>query len=264
MSADPKPDPRLVFRGLVADGEHEHFYRALVEGAPAALYIDEPSVTGRTLYMSPRIETLLGYTSDELTSTVDVWLDRIVHPADRALTVAVTTDNSEGRRGAIEYRCIHKDGSVVWLHDESVPVFNDDGDVVAVHGFLQDITARRSAEQEVHEAEERYRSLVEDMPAIVYLDAPDETGSAIYLSPKVEDLFGYTREEWASAPDFFVNEILHPGDRERVLDVIACNNVGISNRSEYRCITKDGRVVWIYDEAHPQLDSDGAVVATRG
>lgn len=54
------------------------------------------------------------------------------------------------------------------------------------------------------------------MPAVLYVDASDETSSALYMSPQDESLLGYSREEWLSDPELWV-KTLHPGDRERVL-----------------------------------------------
>jgi PAS domain S-box-containing protein len=239
-------------------------YRNLVDGVPGVLYFDEAVEDGRTVYVSPRVEELLGYTVAELTRSIDDWVATVVHPEDRALVEEVTSRVNNGRREASEYRLVTRGGDIVWVHDDAAPVFDEDGAVVAVRGFLFDITARKRAEDDVRAAEERYRSLVEDLPGVVYVDAADATGSSLYLSPRIEDLLGYPREAWLENPDFFVDVALHPDDRERLLAEIALNNAGVKNRSEYRCLAADGRIVWVYDESHPQFDAEGNVVATRG
>ena len=61
-----------------------------------------------------------------------------------------------------------------------------------------------------------YRGLVEGLPLIVYIDAPDAISPSLYVSPQTTEILGYTPEDWASSPDFFVS-ILHPDDRERVV-----------------------------------------------
>jgi two-component system, cell cycle sensor histidine kinase and response regulator CckA len=111
--------------------------------------------------------------------------------------------------------------------------------------------------------ESMYQRLVQGIPAIVYIDAADDTGSTMYMSPQVEKVLGYTVEEWFSSPDFFMS-ILHPDDRERLASEISFNNAGNDNRSEYRVIAKDGRVVWFYDESTVEYADDGTVVCTRG
>jgi len=61
-----------------------------------------------------------------------------------------------------------------------------------------------------------FRALVEKLPLIVYIDAPDPVSPSLYVSPQTVEVLGYTQEEWASSPDFFVG-ILHPDDRARVV-----------------------------------------------
>ena len=247
----PVPDDELQFRSLV-------------EGVPGVLYLDEPVEVGRILYLSPRIEDLLGYTPQELAVTTDVWLSMVVHPDDHAFVVATAARNNEGSRERIEYRCRTKSGDVVWVLDESVGVTDETGKVIAVRGFLFDITDRKRAEESLRDAEERFRKLVEEAPAIVYVDAADEIGSAVYISPQIEQLLGYTVDEWMATPEFFIDVVLHPDDRDQLLEEIQLNNNGVANGSEYRCLAKDGRVVWFYDESWPQRDEQGRVVATRG
>ena len=60
-----------------------------------------------------------------------------------------------------------------------------------------------------------FRALVERLPLIVYVDAPDAISPSLYVSPQMGEVLGYTPEEWASTPEFF-QQVLHPDDRERV------------------------------------------------
>ena len=108
-----------------------------------------------------------------------------------------------------------------------------------------------------------YRRLVEGIPVVIYVDSADDVGSAMFISPQIEEITGYTEAEWFSYPDFFV-DVLHPDDRDRLQREIAFNNAGNRNRSEYRVIAKDGRIVWFYDESTPERDEAGRVVCTRG
>src|SRR4029077_5057641 len=66
----------------------------------------------------------------------------------------------------------------------------------------------------------RYRTLVEQLPLVVYVDALDEASSNIFTSPQVESLLGFTPAEWLAATDLFVRT-LHPDDRDRVLSAHA-------------------------------------------
>src|SRR5262245_18876192 len=102
--------------------------------------------------------------------------------------------------------------------------------------------------------EPRFRSLVEHISSSVYIDRLDELSSNIYTSPQIEPMLGYSVEEWAENDDLFV-EILHPEDRERVL---AAHHRTHATREplfiEYRLRTRDGRYLWIQDEARVVRD----------
>jgi PAS domain S-box-containing protein len=107
------------------------------------------------------------------------------------------------------------------------------------------------AEKLTHEAEERYRLLVERLPAVLYIWDVGERGDQTdhYTSPMIEQLTGFTRAEWLSHPDFWADRI-HPHDRTRVIaQVMACEETGEPYRDEYRILAKDGHVVWVHDHA---------------
>ncbi len=109
-----------------------------------------------------------------------------------------------------------------------------------------------------------YRGLVESIPAIFYLDRPDERSTNFYTSPQAVDLLGYSAEEWGTTPDFWMR-IIHPDDRDRVLEEDRLSNEGANHFfSEYRMIAKDGRIVWIRDEAVLVVDDVGAPLHWRG
>ena len=107
-----------------------------------------------------------------------------------------------------------------------------------------------------------YRALVESIPAIFYIDEPDQLSTNFYTSPQAVDLLGYTQEEWGSTADLWVEKI-HPDDVRRVLgENDRANAAGDAFFAEYRMLAKDGRVVWIRDEA--VLVSDDGPPRWRG
>jgi len=102
--------------------------------------------------------------------------------------------------------------------------------------------------KEYDDVARRYRTLIEQLPLVVYVDALDATSSNIFTSAQVEALLGYTTSEWSDDANLFVR-ILHPDDRERVLAAHAHTHATRDPLSiEYRLIAKDGHVVWVRDE----------------
>jgi PAS domain S-box-containing protein len=113
--------------------------------------------------------------------------------------------------------------------------------------------------------ETRYRSLVEQIPLVIYVDALDELSSNIYTSPQIEPLLGYTPEEWVADRELF-QKVLHPEDRNRVMGEIARAHESDAESfcSEYRLIARDGRVVWVHDETVTVRDDDGRPLFAQG
>ncbi len=125
--------------------------------------------------------------------------------------------------------------------------------------LLREQAARAAAEVKtaLREAETKFRSLVEQLPAIVLLNAHDETSSTLYVSPQIEEILGYTPAEYIADPNFWLQTV-YPEDLERVLAEIARTNVtGEPFRVEYRKVTRDGRVIWILDEGVLIRDNAG-------
>jgi diguanylate cyclase (GGDEF)-like protein/PAS domain S-box-containing protein len=125
------------------------------------------------------------------------------------------------------------------------------------------LTRERSIEA-VTAAEERFRVLVERMPAAVYVDAIDDRASTIYVSPQIEQLTGYTVQEWQSDPGLWVRS-LHPEDRDRAVAANQRHNeTGEPFRMDYRIIARDGRTVWVRDEAVMVQHADGRFAYSQG
>ena len=117
------------------------------------------------------------------------------------------------------------------------------------------IRERERTEEKLGEAEDRYRTLVERTPAIVYLE-DIETQATLYDSPQIEAILGYPADIYKKDPRYW-EKILHPEDRERVLaaETEAAERGQFS--LEYRVVARDGRIVWVRDEATIVRDEEG-------
>lgn len=112
-----------------------------------------------------------------------------------------------------------------------------------------DVTEQRRTEELLRAAETRYRTMVEQISATIYINRVDAHHSNIYSSPKIMTLTGYSPEEWQSQPGLWA-KILHPDDSSRVMAYNeATNRSGELFDIEYRILRKDGEVVWLRDQA---------------
>jgi PAS domain S-box-containing protein len=238
--------------------EAERRYRLLVEQAPVVIYaLDHTRPTGEVspVFVSPQIESLLGYSAEEWTADPALRIGRI-HPDDREKVLARSDDaNRSGGAFHMEYRAIHRDGRIVWIHDEARPVTTrEDGTPTLVQGVMVDITRTRAAEEHQRETHRRFQALVERLPAVTYVEDA-ETGTYRYLSPQIESLTGYPLQRWLDDPDLWA-EVLHPDDRERVLAENEADT-GDSWSVDYRMLRPDGETVWVHNESVLIRGDDG-------
>lgn len=116
------------------------------------------------------------------------------------------------------------------------------------------------AQKEISErkrADTRFRTLVEQIPAVTYIQSPYGAKPMEYVSPQIEDMLGYSPRTEAIDDEFLIG-MLHPDDRQRFLAEDArTDETGEPFRMEYRQFTKDGRMVWVRDEAVLVRDEEG-------
>jgi PAS domain S-box-containing protein/putative nucleotidyltransferase with HDIG domain len=138
-------------------------YRLLVERIPAITYIAAGEPPYQLLYISPQVEKLLGFSTEEWLAEPGLW-SRQLHPDDRERVLAEDTASREQQRPAVsEYRILAKDRHVVWLHDETHH-FDEPGMAPFSQGVEFDITERK-------QAEERLQQQVRHMAALRRIDA---------------------------------------------------------------------------------------------
>jgi PAS domain S-box-containing protein len=126
----------------------------------------------------------------------------------------------------------------------------------------QELAERRRAEEQLRAAERRFRTLVEQIPAMVYSEEFDEDGR-MWTSPQLETMFGYPPEVLSDKNHW--KSRLHPDDRERVLAEDARTDAtGEPFRIEYRTLHKDGHEIWVRDEADLVRDDDGTPLFWQG
>jgi diguanylate cyclase (GGDEF)-like protein/PAS domain S-box-containing protein len=117
---------------------------------------------------------------------------------------------------------------------------------------------------ELIETDRRYRTLVEQLPLVIYADALDATSSNLFTSRQIEGLLGYSVEDWQSDAMLFV-KLLHPEDRERVLaEHERTHRTHDPLSVEYRLRARDGHYVWIRDEGVVVTDEDGTPLHLQG
>jgi PAS domain S-box-containing protein len=241
-------DGERLFTGVIRDvterKESEERFRSLVEHTSDIITILEPDGTIR--YVSPAVERVTGYKPEEQVGTTAFGS---VHPDDReqASNTFAEVLKGPGLHPSLEFRVPHKNGS--WRYLEHV--VNNLLDDPAVRGVVvtsRDVTERKEAERKLREAEQRYRALVEQVPAVVYIQEIGSPDSAIYMSPQIETLTGYSPED-CKDPDLRWG-MVHPEDREWLqAEDERTGEPGEVFATEYRVVHRDGRTKWVRNES---------------
>jgi len=126
---------------------------------------------------------------------------------------------------------------------------------------INDITHRREAEKKLQESESKYRTLIEQLPAIVYLDLLDGKGTTLFVSPQVEALLGVSVEEWLQRDVSIWANLIHPEDRPKVLRAYQdLTTAGQGYEIEYRITSREGGTIWIHDKGTVRQRENGQLL----
>lgn len=187
----------------------------------------------------------------------------LIHPDDRDAVWREVQDALRDRRPfELTYRIRAADGAerIVW--ERGVGVFGNRDEVIALEGFITDITRRKQAESALGEAKTRYESLVQSIEGIVW-EADPSTFQFTFVSDWATTLTGFAPSDWTASPTFW-RDHLHPDDREQAVRV--CKESTLAGRNhtlEYRMLSADGKPVWLRDIISVESES-GKPTRMRG
>ena len=218
---------------------------------------------GRFLRTNRSLCNMLGYREVELLGKT---FQDITHPDDLDADLDQVRRMLVGeiRTYQMEKRYFHREGHVVWALLSVSLVHDEEGEPLYFVSQIQDISERKRAEQKIRAAEQRYRTLVEQIPAVTYIDPVDDPETSLYTSPQIEQMLGYTPQEWQN--EKLWPKRLHPEDRERILAADKRFEAGGREpfREEYRLLAKDDSVVWVHEEAVLVRDEAGEPLYWQG
>jgi PAS domain S-box-containing protein len=168
-------------------------YRILVEQIPAVVFMAFLDQGISEAYVSPQIETMLGFTQAEWLNDPVRWF-RQIHPDDKArwsTEAAHTFLTGEPLRS--DYRVLARDGRVVWFHCEVRMVRHADGRPWFIHGVGFDVTEQKQAEDALRKSEDMLRGIFEYAPDTIVVI--DRHGRIERVNAQVAEMFGYASEE---------------------------------------------------------------------
>lgn len=215
-------------------------------------------------FVSAGAEELTGYQAEELLDSRKIRYAELIHPADREYVrskVQAAVDAHSGFQ--ITYRLIAADGGEKWVWEQGSGVYDEEGALLALEGYITDITQSQRAQQALRESEERFRSLVKATTDAIW-DYHFKSDK-LWWNEGLRPLFGWMPNDFLSGGDAWSDRI-HPKDRERVRNSMTASVEGEAQiwADEYRFLRKDGSYAHVLDRGFIVRDSAGKAIRIFG
>lgn len=262
------PDGSIIWHGFVTDiTERKQAQEKIVESekrlkeAQACAHIGswEFSLNMQEYSWSEEMFRMLEFDPASGVPPFDTYLQKI-HPDDRdRIGINVPKSVSENIPYSSEYRVILSDGSVRWIESQGTPIFNENGKMIKYTGTAQDITERKTAEDELRKKHEELQTMIESSPVMIYFK--DLNNKFTRVNKAVFDVSGLSREEMEGKS----NEEINPRQAAQFLqedkEIIATGNPIIGNVETIK--TKKGTKILRTDKV-PYKDKNGNIIGIIG
>jgi PAS domain S-box-containing protein len=225
---------------------HEENER-IISSVPDALWSAEfnRKLEFKVLYVSPIIQKITGYPAEFFIKSMENWREIVfhkdIHIWDNAFDSLLSPLNLQMEK---EYRIVSAAGDIIWLRN-SIIINKRSLNEYSLDGIISDITDRKNAEEALKKSEQKYRSLLSNSPDGICII---QDSKIVLANSSLEKIIGYTEKELL---DISISELVHPEDREMVLNRAERRLKGetLPPCYSFRLITKDGKAKWIQKTA---------------
>jgi PAS domain S-box-containing protein len=264
-NAAPIRDPNGKIRGVVivfrdvterqraeqARKESDDRFHQLADHISDVFWINELDAS-KIGYVSPAYESLWGRSRESLYKRPLSYLEA-VHAEDRQRASLAYKRLASGEATAEEYRVVRPDGTIRWVWDRGFPIKDESGRIVRLAGIAEDVTERKRVEQALREGEQRFRSLADATPVLIWGSGADK--GCNYFNKQWLDFTGRTIEQ--ELGDGWSEGVHHDDlDRCRSTYVTAFDS-RVPFTMEYRIRRHDGVYRWVMDTGVPRFTADG-------
>jgi len=211
------------------------------QSTAAITYVTAFDETRDRRYISPQIETMLGFSADECSRDPGLVLKQL-HPDDRERVLAEFFQSRDtGKPFCSEYRLLARDGHIVWVRDEAIVMRDEAGRPCFMQGLLLNISEQKRKEEMLQKSESKFRTIFERVAVGIALVSID--GQLVESNPALQGMLGYGGKELRNR---VFNEFIHPDDA--AIDIDLDQELIAGKRDYYqiekRFIRKGGAVVW--------------------
>ncbi len=258
----------LVFRDQTAEREAANKLReserrlsTLMSNLPGMAYRCQNDPQWTMEFVSDGCIDLTGYSRDELVENKTIAYADLIHPDDQQIVWdEVQNSLNSNCPFQITYRIRTADGSEKWVWEQGRGIFSEDEDLVALEGFITDITDRKRMEEALSESEYRYRTLFEESKDTVYIATPE--GNFLDINSSGVKLFGYSSKEELLQTDIARDLYWDPLQREKFKRLL--NEQSYVKDYELELKTKEGKKIVVLETSTVVSDSRGNIAAYRG
>jgi PAS domain S-box-containing protein len=202
-------------RRLRAETELQESQRAvstLMTHLPGMVYRCRNDQDWTMEFVSSGATALTGYQPDDFVDNRTLAYADLIHPEDQEMVwQAVQESVAEERPFTVTYRLRTADDQEKWVWEQGRGIFDADGQLLALEGFITDITEQEKANLALAQSEQRFRILAENLPGVIYLCHNDERYTMAFINDQVEALTGYSAQMFLDDEISFV-ELYHPDD----------------------------------------------------
>jgi PAS domain S-box-containing protein len=220
--------------------ESEERFRELAEHLREVFWLFDWT-TQKVIYVSPAYEDIWGRSIEDLYKNYEEWADSI-HPGDLSYAeesfTQIAQSGGSGGGEIREYRIVRPNGTVRWISDKGFAIHDENGNVNRIAGIAEDITERKLAQQALQESEEKFRTVAEQSPNMIFIN---KGGNIVYVNQKCEEMMGYKKDEFY-APEFDFLTLIAPESVEMVRSSFKKHSTGQEvDPYEYSLLNKKGK-----------------------
>lgn len=241
---------------LTAQKQYEQRVKTIAESMPNKMWIALPS--GEVEYVNQR---WVDYTGIQVQAVRDFDSSQLIYPEDReTISQAWHSCILSKKNLEAQVRLRRCDGMYRWHLVQGIPLLDSKGDIEQIVGSLTDIQEMKEIQSSLMESEERFRSLADSVPFLIWLS--DNQGQNIYTNKTCSDFTGGPKETFANQNWL---TFIHPEDRDMTIQVMMkAIEDKESYRYQYRALRHDGQYRWMQVIGLPRFTSAGELTGYVG
>jgi len=197
----------------------------IIEKSPAAAFVWDKAEGWPVRFVTPNVVTIFGYSSEEFTSGTIAYAD-VIHPDDLERVAAEVEHHSvaQGRSEFVHepYRIVTKEGNINWVEDKTTVRRDGLGRITGYQGIVEDISARRAAEEALRVSEEKFAKAFHTSPDAIVITGVDD-GRFVDVNDGFVRLSGYRRQEVIGRTSTELGFWVRPGDRKNYVEALGAH-----------------------------------------